>query len=88
MRMYASAPTRHAKIRGKIQICEWCGGDINIGESYDKWISIDRRDRSTVYAHSDCADEWSSQITTGDMYSDDDPSRSERRPGKFEEESK
>ena len=68
--MYASAPTTHTKIRGKIRICAWCGDSINTGERYGKWISIDGHDRSTVYAHSDCAEEWSSQEATGDMYSD------------------
>ncbi len=58
MSEHCGAMTRHTKQRGKIRCCEWCGQNIIIGEKYDKWLYFDGGQRSTVYAHEECSDEW------------------------------
>ena len=58
MSEYATPPTTHKKQRGKIRRCDWCGQAIQIGEIYEKWLWHDGGERSTVYAHKECASIW------------------------------
>ena len=58
MSEYAGMQSTHIKRRGKIRRCEWCGQKIIIGEKYRKWLWFDGGERSTVYAHDECAAVW------------------------------
>lgn len=78
--MYATIPKRYTKRLGVPRDCEWCGEPIEVGESYDKWVCYDASQRVTVYAHSECADEWGSQVACGELDQDDTPDGSCERP--------
>ena len=34
--------------------CDWCGEEIKIGESYNKWMYADGGEAETVKAHPEC----------------------------------
>ena len=55
---FATYPTTHRKKFGKIHHCAWCGQCIEKGEIYQKWLYFDGGERTTVYAHIECAQVW------------------------------
>ena len=56
--LYVGETSIHAKQRGQIRQCAWCGQAINIGEQYAKWLCFDGGSRQTVYSHKECNEAW------------------------------
>lgn len=73
--------TRHVKRRGKIRRCDWCGQQIEIGERYATWLYFDAGERSSVYAHAECADAWQEAASDegGVVYADGNCDRPNER---------
>lgn len=51
--MYCSDPILIKQARVKHR-CDWCGEEIKIGESYNKWMYADCGEAETVKAHPEC----------------------------------